>query len=206
MANVFGGMGNSLYIGLGIAVAVAVLVLLLLLRARPPLRLDDEEPGRDAPLTRWADSSILPDDAEAPPVATAEGPHFATTNDLARLDQRAEHVLTSLRKKMPAFDFDEKSVQFLSDLLTAQRANIPPEDWEKFAPYYGAYLGKAILTNHRYLEGRWARDDGEWVLVFKIRDRWNTLSPAVQVRQHLQHGEEYSLARCYKGVHQLFKQ
>ena len=197
----FFGSGTTLYIVLAIAVAVVLLVVLLLRRARRPQAWE----GEDADLTRWAPSTIMPDDADSPPSVPA-GPHFATMNDLGRIDRRVDQVLASLRKKMPAFDLDERSVQFLSDMLTAQRSHIPPEDWEKFAPYYGAYLGKAILANYRYLEGRWARDNGEWVLVFKIRGQYQTLAPVTQVRQHLEHGEQFSLYRCFQGVHQLFKQ
>ena len=203
MSSLFGSGGSTLYIVLAIAAAVVLLVMVLLRRSRRPQRWEEEE--EDAGLTRWASSTLMPDDAEAPPPPPA-GPHFATMNDLGRIDRRVDQVLLSLRKKMPAFDLDEKSVQFLSDMLTAQRPHIPPEDWEKFSPHYGAYLGKAILANYRYLEGRWARDNGEWVLVFKVRGQYQTLAPVTQVRQHLEYGEEFSLHRCFKGVHQLFRQ
>lgn len=124
-----------------------------------------------------------------------------SAEEVDQINNYAEKVVASMQKNAnPDFSFDEKSVRFLSEVISNEGKTYSDKAKEMLPTMYGSYLGAAIIKKY---DGKWINVEGVGYGV--IVDESNISFPFNKVKKHIENGEEDSIYALYMNANNMKK-
>lgn len=121
--------------------------------------------------------------------------------EITQINQYAEKLVLSMQKNAtPEFGYDEKSVQFLGEVIAREGSGYSEQAKEVLPSVYGSYLGVAIIKKYG---GKWVNAEGIGYGV--MIDPNNIAFPFNKVSKHIENGEEDSIYTLYMNANNMQK-
>ena len=121
--------------------------------------------------------------------------------DVAQINAYAEKVVASMQKNATLdFSFDEKSVKYLSDVISNEGKSYSDKAKEVLPTMYGSYLGAAIIKKYG---GKWVNVEGVGYGV--MVDESNISFPFNKVTKNIENGPEDSIYTLYMNANNMKK-
>jgi hypothetical protein len=151
---------------------------------------------RDAFMWKWKKD----DSEELRAKAMAAQP--VSPKELEQLNQMAEEVVEHYRKLEPEFDYDARSVEFMSAAVTAQRSELfaDKEAAIRVANALGAYLGKAAMIWNSGVESRWIKSGSTIGVEFKCGTEAYHAYTISRIFKHIESGEKMSAYQMFEVI------
>lgn len=138
---------------------------------------------------------------EVTPEKQTEITNFLKTRELteaetAKIQKYSTYTVTNMRERgMADFDYDRKSVDFLSDVLDKKGRGYSEQAKNVLPTLWGSYLGDALIKTYG---GSWViMGDGSYGVKLKNEQ---LLFPITRVGKHINSGPEYAILAMFDAV------
>ena len=93
------------------------------------------------------------------------------------------------------FNYSEKSVKFMSEIIDTEGQKYPAKNKEKLTYYWGAYYAEALIKSYG---GKWVQTKDEQYIV-KL-DNGMYVFPFTRIDKHFHLGHEYAIYAQYSSI------